>query len=66
MKNSSHPIPYRALLWLLLAALLCSLLPLLVLGRYDVPSADDFSYGAAAHQAYATTGSFFRAVAKAA
>lgn len=40
----------RVLLLLVLAAFVLCLLPLLYLGRYNVPCADDYNYGAAAHQ----------------
>lgn len=44
----------------LLAALL---LPMLLLGRYAVPAADDYTYGAAARHAVRGGGSFFAALA---
>lgn len=37
--------------WLLLALLAVSLIPILVLGRYDWPSADDYSYALCTHEA---------------
>lgn len=47
------------LLALLLAALV---VPMLVIGQYDVPGADDYSFGSRAHHAYIASGSFFAAV----
>ena len=52
-------LSWRLLLWLLLAALLLALLPLLLLAPYDVPCADDFSYGAAARAAWRESRSLF-------
>lgn len=46
-------------------ALAALLLPLLLLGRHAVPAADDFSYGAPAHLAYAESGSVLSAAAAA-
>ena len=37
--------------WLLLALLAASLIPILLLGRYDWPSADDYSYAVYTHDA---------------
>ncbi len=37
--------------WLLLALLALSLIPILMLGRYDWPSADDYSYALRTHEA---------------
>lgn len=55
-------ISQRALLLLVLAALLLCLLPLLLLGRYDVPAADDFNYGLNAHLAYVHSASLLQAL----
>lgn len=44
---------------LLLAALL---VPMLLIACYDVPSADDYSFGARAHTAFEAGGSFFAAI----
>lgn len=60
MKKS---ISYRTIKYLLIAALLISLVPLLVLGFYAAPAADDFSYGAYAHLAYKDSGSILAAAA---
>ena len=43
--------------------LLCaSVMPLLILGRYGVMSADDYSYGIEVHDVWIETGSLFQAV----
>lgn len=55
-------ISQRALLLLVLAALLLCLAPLLLLGRYDVPAGDDFNYGLNAHLTYAHSGSLLQAL----
>ena len=48
---------FRALLLLSLAAFLLCLAPLLYLGRYDVPCADDYNYGASVRLVLAHGGS---------
>lgn len=55
-------ITYKTLLFVLLAVLVLSLVPMLLVSRYNVPCADDFDYGAAAHMAYRETGSVLAAV----
>lgn len=45
--------------WLLLALLAASLVPLLLLGRYDWPSADDYNYAYLPHEALISGGSFW-------
>ncbi len=60
MLAEKKTISYRLLFRLLLGLLLLSLIPLLVIGRYIVPCADDFSYGAAAHAEYLASGSVLR------
>lgn len=55
-------ITYKALFYALLAVLLLSLVPMLLICRYDVPCADDFTYGAAAHLKYMETGSVLQAL----
>ena len=57
MDKGHTALSYRLLCVLVLAALLLSLAPLLLLGRFALPCADDFSYGAAAHAAYLADGS---------
>lgn len=62
-----HGVVHIRLAALLLSALLVILVvPMLGIARYDVPSADDFSFGARAHHCYEQTGSFFAAVGAAA
>lgn len=58
-------LSHKTIKWLSLAALAVLIIPLLLLGRYAVPAADDFSYGAPAHLAYAESGSVFSAAAAA-
>ena len=63
MKDSfPRTISQRALLLLVLTALLLCLLPLLLLGRYDVPAGDDFNYGLNAHLAYVRSSSLLQAL----
>ena len=50
------------MMWLLLAALLVSLIPLLILGRYAVPAKDDYSFSVESHQYYKETGNPLDAV----
>ena len=57
-----HTTSGRYLVLLSLAILALSLVPILVLGRYDVPASDDYSYGAEAHLAYVNTGSISEAI----
>ena len=58
-------IPYRVCALALAAVLLALIVPLLAVARYDVPCADDFSFGARAHLAYESTHSPLAAVAAA-
>lgn len=60
-----NALSYRLLLSLLLTALALSLIPLLAVGRYAVPCADDFSYGTMTHLSFVETGSFIQTVAAA-
>lgn len=55
-------ITYKALFLVLLAAFVLSLVPMLLAARYNVPCADDYSYGISAHSAYLETGSVLAAV----
>ncbi len=55
MKNSF--LTYRQLKWLCVAALALLLVPMLCLGFFAAPAADDFSYGAPAHRAFVESGS---------
>lgn len=50
----------------LAAAFLLTVLPLILIAKYDHPSADDFSYGLQTSQAWAGTGSVIRVLAAAA
>ena len=45
--------------WLLLALLIASLVPLLLLGRYDWPSSDDYCYAYLPHEALLQGGNFW-------
>ena len=56
----------RVILPVLLAVLVLAVLPLLCAARFDVPCADDLSFGGRAHLAYVRTGSAAAAVAAAA
>lgn len=47
----------RTLCILVLCGVMVTLIPVLWIGFYDIPSADDYSYGAAVHQAWQDTGS---------
>ena len=58
-------VKYKTIKWLAIAALAAALLPLLLLGRYAVPAADDFSYGSLAHVAFVESGSVMDAAAAA-
>jgi len=59
-------ISYRICALLLTALLAALIVPLLVIAQYDVPCADDFSFGARAHLAYDSTHSLFAALTAAA
>ena len=52
----------RRLSRLLTVLYVLSVIPILALGWYDYPAADDFSMGLWAHQAFASSGNFFAAV----
>ena len=64
IKNTK--ITYRVCALALAAVLLALVVPLLAVARYDVPCADDFSFGARAHLAYESTHSLLAAVSAAA
>lgn len=54
---------YYKFISIALAVLLAALLvPMLLIACYDVPSADDYSFGARAHTAFEDSGSFFAAI----
>lgn len=54
-------IGYKGLLIAFLVLFVLTLIPLLVITKYNVPSADDFAFGAASHLRYEETGSFIQA-----
>ena len=56
-------LSYKQIKWLCVAGLAVLLIPLLCLGFYAAPAADDFSYGAPAHRAFVESGSVLAAVA---
>jgi len=55
-------ISYKLIKYLLIAALFLSLVPLLAIGFYAVPAADDFSYGSYAHLAWQESGNVLAAM----
>ena len=57
-----HTSDRHYLVFLALTVLALSLVPILLLGRYDVPASDDYSYGAEAHLAFVNTGSISEAI----
>lgn len=59
---SQRSVSHRALMLLVLAALLLVLIPLLMMGRYDVPCADDFNYGVNARLVYVHGGSIWQVI----
>lgn len=54
----------RRLSYLLIVIYVLSLLPVLVIGKYDYPSADDFSMGLGTRLVYEATGSLFAVAGK--
>lgn len=65
LRTLSLSLSYRQIKWISIAALALLLIPLLCLGFYAAPAADDFSYGAPARQAFAETGTVLAAMAAA-
>ncbi len=55
--STQRGISYRVLAALMLSALLLALIPLLIMGHYDAPCADDFNYGVNARLVYVHGGS---------
>ncbi|RKM58156.1 hypothetical protein D6853_01055 [Butyrivibrio sp. X503] len=55
-------ISFKALSIVMIAIYVLSLIPVLVLGFYDFPSADDFSMALQPHLTFVETGNFFSAV----
>jgi len=58
-------LPEKAVFWLVLAAVVLMLVPMLLVARYNVPCADDYHFGAPTHAAWQATHSL-AAVVKAA
>lgn len=54
----------RRLSYLLIVIYVLSLIPILVIGKYDYPSADDFSMGLGTRLVYEATGSLFAVAGK--
>lgn len=54
----------RRLSCLLIVIYVLSLIPVLIIGKYDYPSADDFSMGLGTRLVYEATGSFFAVAGK--
>lgn len=67
-KNTPGPCEemrnWRRLSWVLLAVYLLMLVPVLWIGRYDAPSADDFSMGLGTRLVYEETGSVLAVLGK--
>ena len=55
-------LSYKLLFFIFLAVLAALLVPLLVVGGYAVPCADDYSYGFEAHKVFTETGSVVKAL----
>lgn len=55
--QSEKGVDLRRLSWVLLAVYLLMLIPVIWIGRYDAPSADDFSMGLGTRLVYEETGS---------
>lgn len=58
MKRNKRQISVRLVFIALLVMFLISLVPIIWLGFFAVPQADDFSYGASAYHAFSAGGSF--------
>ena len=58
-------VSYRICAIILIAILLAAIIPLLLVARFDVACADDLSFGARAHSAYAASGSVLSAISAA-
>lgn len=59
MKKKTH---ITLFLILLTITIIAALVPFVMAARYAYPWADDFGYGARAHQAFISTGSIFKAI----
>ena len=62
MQLNVHRMPSHVLAGLILCVFVLCLVPLLYLARYDVPCADDYIYGTAAHLALVHGGSLNDAI----
>lgn len=64
IKTSGTGCDIRRLSYLLIVIYALSLIPVLVIGKYDYPSADDFSMGLGTRLVYEATGSLFAVAGK--
>lgn len=64
IKASGTGCDIRRLSYLLIVIYVLSLIPVLVIGKYDYPSADDFSMGLGTRLVYEATGSLFAVAGK--
>lgn len=64
IKASGTSCDIRRLSYLLIVIYALSLIPVLVIGKYDYPSADDFSMGLGTRLVYESTGSLFAVAGK--
>lgn len=64
IKASGTGCDIRRLSYLLIVIYALSLIPVLVIGKYDYPSADDFSMGLGTRLVYEATGSLFAVAGK--
>ena len=64
IKSPGKDCDIRRLSYLLTVLYVLSLIPVLIIGKYDYPSADDFSMGLGTRLVYEATGSFFAVAGK--
>lgn len=64
IKSPGKDYDIRRLSCLLIVLYVLSLIPVLIIGKYDYPSADDFSMGLGTRLVYEATGSFFAVAGK--
>ena len=64
IKSPGKDCDIRRLSYLLTVFYVLSLIPVLIIGKYDYPSADDFSMGLGTRLVYEATGSFFAVAGK--
>ena len=57
-KTANKVISYRTILILLIIAFSCLLFPMLLIAKYDIPAADDYSFGTPVHDVIKNGGSF--------